>query len=240
MAAGLMRMLRAVIFDFDGVVADDERLHLQGFRQALASCGIEISEADYFARYVGYDDHDGFVEMLRDHGRDPDEGTVSDLMRDKARVFRDLVRERVTIFPGVRRLLEELRRPPEPLATAIGSGALHSEVELVLGVAGLSHLFDAIICADEVDRSKPDPQTYLRVVERLSSIRPGLSPAECIVIEDTHAGLEAARRAGMATIAVANSYPAAELDADLVVASLEELSRERCRLLLSGKEMEAQ
>ncbi len=240
MAARLMRMLRAVIFDFDGVVADDERLHLLGFQQALASCGIEISEADYFARYVGYDDHDGFVEMLRDHGRAADEETVSELMRDKARVFRDLVRERVTIFPGVRGLLEQLRRDPEPVATAIGSGALRSEVELVLGVAGLSHLFDAIVCADEVDRGKPDPQTYLRVVERLSAIRPGLSPTECIVIEDTHAGLEAARRAGMTTIGVTNSHPASELDADLVVTSLEELDRERCRLLLSRKEMEAQ
>ncbi|RMF21050.1 MAG: HAD family hydrolase, partial [Deltaproteobacteria bacterium] len=194
-----MATLRAVIFDFDGVIADDERLHLAGFRQALASHGIEISEAEYFARYVGYDDHDGFVEMLRDHGRDVDEKTISDLMRRKARAFRELVRERVTIYPGVRRLLDDLRRPPGAVATGIGSGALRGEVELVLGIAGLSTLFDAIVCADEVERSKPDPETYLRVVERLSAVCPGLVPSECVVIEDTHAGLQAARRAGIAT-----------------------------------------
>ncbi|RMF24891.1 MAG: HAD family phosphatase [Deltaproteobacteria bacterium] len=227
-------MLDGVIFDFDGVIADDERLHLAGFQHALAAHGIELDEAEYFARYVGYDDRDGFRAILRDRGRSVGDEELGRLMAEKARVFRELVRERVRIFPGVRDLLEDLRRPPAPVPTGIGSGALRAEVELVLRVAGLAGLFDAIVCADDVERGKPDPETYRRVAEKLGEKRPGLMPQRCVVIEDTHAGLEAARRAGMVTVAVTNSHPAAELEADLVIASLEDLDRERLERLVES------
>jgi len=224
-------VLRAVIFDFDGVIADDERLHLAGFRHALAAHGIELSERTYFERYLGYDDREGFEAILRDHGKDPDRTTLERLMREKARVFQELVRERVRIFPGVRPLLEDLKRGDPPLPTAIGSGALRSEVELVLGIAGLRRYFDVLVCADDVERGKPDPQTFTEAMARLRALAPGLQPGECLVVEDSTAGIEAARAAGMQVVAVANSYPPERLAADLVVTSLEELNRERCRAL---------
>jgi beta-phosphoglucomutase len=226
--------LRAVIFDFDGVVADDERLHMAGFRHALAAHGIELSEAVYFERYLGFDDRDGFHAMLRDNGRDADDATVVELMREKGRVFRDLVRERVQIFPGVRELLASLREGEDPLPIAIGSGALGSEIRLILGIAGLEPFFDGIVAADDVSVGKPDPETFLRACELLATRSPGLQPEHCLVIEDSAGGLAAGRAAGMTTVGVANSYPASDLVADLVVESLEELDRARCEALFES------
>ncbi len=230
-------MLDAVIFDFDGVIADDERLHLTGFRQALASHGITLSDVEYFERYIGYDDREGFAAMLEDHGQRADAQTVARLMVDKARVFRELVRERVRIFSGVRELLEDLRAGDRRTATAIGSGALRSEVDLVLGIADLAAYFDTIVCADDVARGKPHPDIYLRVLERLSERQVGLRAEDCVVIEDSAAGIEAATAAGMRTIAVTNSHPASYFQADLIVASLEELDRARCAGVI-GRETE--
>lgn len=223
--------LRAVIFDFDGVIADDERIHMAGFRHALALHGLELSEAAYFERYLGFDDRDGFRAMLRDLGGDADEATVTNLMQEKERVFRELVRERVRIFPGVRELLTNLRAGEDPLPTAIGSGALGSEIRLILAIAELGGFFDAIVAADDVDVGKPDPQTFLRACELLAVGSPGLRPEHCLVIEDSTSGLAAGRAAGMRTVGVANSYAAGELDADLVVESLELLDRKRCEAL---------
>ncbi len=156
-------------------------------------------------------------------------------MDDKARVFAELARERVHIFPGVRELLESLSEPrpgEPPLAIGIGSGALRSEIELILRLCGLTRFFATIVSAEDVRRGKPDPATYLQACEALGLATADLQPCQCLVIEDTVAGLEAAKRAGMATVGVANSYPASALDADLVLDSLEQLDRERCATLV--------
>jgi len=218
-------MLRAVIFDFDGVIADTERLHLHGFRQALASHGVSVSEADYFARYLGCDDHEGFSLILDDNGCEYDGETLSRLKFHKERVFRELARERVRLFPGVRGLLEQLRFQPS-VATAIGSGALHAEITLVLDLMDVAEYFDTVIGADDVDRHKPDPQTFLTARDRLSVSCPGLRSNECVVIEDSSAGLQAARASGMYSVAVATSYPSHELEADVVVDEIGDIDRE--------------
>lgn len=215
-------MLRAVIFDFDGVVANTERLHLQGFLIALQAHAISISEADYFTRYLGLDDAAGFRKIAADRDLPLDDEALKRLMAEKAAAFRDLVGERIEIFPGVRELLEELR----PIyATAIGSGALLSEIQLILGIAGLSDQFDTIVSADQVTHSKPDPETFTTACDRLAAHNaPNLLPSECVVIEDTPGGLAAATAAGMKTIAVTNSFPQDRLQADLTVDSLEPLT----------------
>ena len=223
-------MLRAIIFDFDGVIADTERLHLQGFRFALDAYDISISEQHYFARYLGLDDRDGFESILEDNGVEADGGRVTKLMEDKAQIFRDLVDERVKIFPGVARLIADLRAAPHNLSTAIGSGALRDEIRLILKVARLDGCFDEVVSADDVARGKPEPEIFLEACARLAArAAPGLTPAECLVIEDSLAGIEAGRRAGMKTVAVTNSYAAHEFEhADLVVSSLAELNYARC------------
>ena len=223
-------MLKAVIFDFDGVIADDERLHLEGFRLALASHGISLVEADYFARYVGLDDHDGFVAMLQADGRSSDEAMVAELMERKKQAFKGLIEDRVNIFPGVRELLGDLRGS-RPLPCAIGSGALRSEIELILSMAGLRSMFDVIVSAEDVSRGKPDPETFSLARRKLAAAAGPLEPAECLVIEDSVQGLQAAVRAGMKTLAVTNTHPRDMLRADCVVGSLEEVDRRRLSLI---------
>jgi beta-phosphoglucomutase len=226
-------VLGAVIFDFDGVIADDELLHLQGFSQALASHGISLSEQTYYDRYLGYDDHDGFVAMLEDAGQQANDAVVAELMARKAAVVRRLVEERVRIFPGVSQLLVDLTSGARPLPLAIGSGALRSEILLVLRAVGFAERFDVIVAAEDVDHGKPAPETFLTACAGLARVYPGVEPATSLVIEDSIAGLEAAAAAGMKSIGVTNSYSASELEADLVVASLEEVDRARCEALFA-------
>ncbi len=237
-------MLGAVIFDFDGVIADSELLHLAGFRHALAAHDISVSEADYFARYVGFDDHDGFIAILTDAGHEAGDVLLDTLMAEKARIFAELARERARIFPGVRELLASLRDGESVLPVAIGSGALSSEIELILGVAGLRRYVDTIVAADNVHQSKPHPETYLKACSELARIHGlgahELAPENCVVVEDTVAGLASATAAGMVTVAVTNSYPAEALEADLVVDSLERLDRDACATLVGRVAAEKQ
>jgi HAD superfamily hydrolase (TIGR01509 family) len=225
--------IEAVLFDFDGVIADSERLHLAGFRLALDAHDISLTEADYFARYLGFDDRDGFRAILADNDRDVSDALLKELMQKKADAFRKLVAERVDVFAGVRELLEELRDGPRPLPLAIGSGALSSEIRLILQVTGLGPFFDAIVGADDVARSKPDPETYRRACALLAVANPRVAISQCLVIEDSPAGLVAGGNAGAKTLAVANSYAREELEplADRVVSSMGEVDRALCESL---------
>ncbi len=209
---------RAFIFDFDGVIADSEPLHLDAFRRTLAAEGITLTTEEYYARYLGYDDHDAIVEALRQAGREPAPERVRTLMARKAEAFLELVRSAVRIFPGVPEFVHAAAaRAP----LAIASGALRHEIELILTAAGLRDAFAGIVSAEDVQAGKPSPEGFLRARDLLASGIADLAPAECLVVEDSLAGIEGARRAGMRCLAVANSYRVDELGAaDLVVASL--------------------
>jgi len=150
-------------------------------------------------------------------------------MATKAMHFLALVRDGVRIFPGVPTFVREAAgRVP----LAIGSGALRREIELILAQAGLRAAFAVIVSAEEVTAGKPSPETFLTALARLGEGVPDLVAGECLVIEDSRAGIEAARRAGMRCLAVTNSYAVSELTgADLVVPSLEGVSWERLAAL---------
>jgi len=220
---------RAIIFDFDGVIADSEPLHLAAFQQALEPEGIILTTEAYYADYLGYDDYDAIVAALREAKRPPTEESVQRLMAAKAEHFLALVREGVRILPGVPAFVR-LAATRAPLAVA--SGALRREIELILAYAGLRKAFEAIVSAEDVSEGKPAPESFLLALERLKERAPNLVPDACLVIEDSRAGIEAARRAGMRCLAVTNSYPASELGAaDVVVPSLEKVEWERVSAL---------
>jgi beta-phosphoglucomutase-like phosphatase (HAD superfamily) len=216
---------RALIFDFDGVLADSEPLHLAAFQRALAPEGIALTRADYYATYLGYDDRDAIAVALRRHGQ-PDDGVrVRALMARKAEHFLALVATGVPLFPGAAALVREAAAH---VPLAIGSGALRGEIELILDGAGLRGCFATIVSAEDVAHGKPAPDTYLRACAALDTMAPGLRPAECTVVEDSPDGVEAARRAGMRCLAVCHSASAARLQAaDLVVDRLEEVTWSR-------------
>ena len=220
---------RALVFDFDGVIADDEPLHLAAFRRTLAAEGITLSAEAYYARYLGFDDHDAIVEAFREAGRPLPPDRADALMAAKAAHFLGLVRDGVRIFPGVP---EFVRAAAARVPLAIASGALRREIELILAHGGLTAAFTAIVSAEDVEEGKPSPEAFRSALGRLRDRVTDLAPEHCLVIEDSRPGVEAARRAGMRCLAVTNSYSATELaDADLVVQSLAGIEWERLEAL---------
>ncbi len=217
-------MLRAVIFDFDGVITDSEILHFRAFNAVLTQYGFQLTKPEYYKKYLGMSDADCFRALIAE-GRLPiQEPQIRSLGQQKTRVFEKLAKTEGKIIEGVREFLDTLSAAKVPIA--ICSGALRAEIELILDEAGLRNYFDAIVSAEEVTRGKPDPEGFLLALEKLNDLWPEPITAErCIVVEDSHWGLKAAKAAGMRTIAVTNTYGAAQLkQADKVVARLDELT----------------
>jgi beta-phosphoglucomutase len=212
--------LRAIVFDFDGVIANSEPLHYQAFRDVLAVEGVTLGEADYYARYLGYDDAGAFAAVGSDHNRPWTSSDIAGFVARKADQMTELERNATVLFPGA---ADTVRRVAAAMPIAIASGALGHEIRRVLDRENLTEYFSAIVAAEDTGRSKPAPDPYLRAVELLRESIPGLQPAHCVAVEDSAWGLESARVAGLRTLGVAQSYPATMLSADVVIASISEL-----------------
>ena len=217
-------MLRAVIFDFNGIIVDDEPIHFELFKKVLGEEGIVLSEEAYYARYLGFDDRGAFIAGFQDNNRTLSDATVRELIERKAIYYQDAIRNHVTIFPGVKPLVADLA---QSLPLAVASGALRNEIETILTTAGLINYFRAIVSAEDVERGKPEPEIFLKALAFLNAQTNGREPiqaADCIVIEDSKEGVRGARRAGMKCLAVTNSHPAELLnEANAIVKSLEEV-----------------
>jgi beta-phosphoglucomutase len=160
-----MTSLTAIIFDFDGVIADTEPLHFAGFRRTLADVGISLTESDYYANYLGYDDRGCFLAALTAHRRPTDTAALALLMQRKAHAYLESVKDHLVIFPGVR---EFVREAAAAYPLAIASGALRHEIEVILEQAGLRKEFSHITSAEDVTRGKPDPQPFLHALAALN------------------------------------------------------------------------
>lgn len=219
-------MLRAVIFDFDGVITDTEILHLRTFNEVLVRYGIEITARDYYKEYLGSTDFDCFKLLSDKYGLGLDSEGIEKLVREKNEAYEGLAKTEGKIIEGVRGFLEMVKE--NDVAMAICSGSLLTEIELILGEAGLRDFFDVIVSAEQIKKFKPDPEGFLLAVRKLNrEATSAIAAGECVVIEDSHWGLEAAKAAGMHTIAVTNSYDAEQLaSADRIVGKLDELSIE--------------
>jgi HAD superfamily hydrolase (TIGR01509 family) len=207
-----LKHLHAIIFDFDGVIADSERLHLRSYQEVLAPEGITMSTEDYFARYLGYDDVGVFKAIGRDCNVEMDEPRVTQLIARKGERYESLAAAGEMLFPGA---ADFIRAAAAAVPIAIASGALTHEIEEVLGRAGLRSLFPVIVGADQTPRSKPHPDPYQAAFERLRAHRGiDLMPRRTVAIEDSRWGLLSARDAGLRTVAVTNTYSEADLRAD--------------------------
>ena len=220
-----MNALQAIVFDFDGVIADSERLHLRSYQDILAPEGISISTEDYLSKYLGYDDVGVFKAIGRDHGVAMDDGRVSELIERKGQRYESLAAAGEMLFPGAADFIRAAAAADVPIA--IASGALTHEISDVLERAGLLHLFPVIVGADQTERSKPHPDPYQAAFMRLRSHSGrDLIAWRSVAIEDSRWGLVSARGADLRCVAVTNTYSAAELraDAELVVAGLHALT----------------
>jgi len=224
--------LDALIFDFDGVVVDSEPIHLRCFRQVLAPHGITLTREQYYGGYLGFDDHDCFLAAFRDAGKEVAEPQIPELVAAKSDLIRRAYAASVPAQPGAVDLIRGAAAREIPLAVC--SGALREEIVLAARTLGVLEHFAVIVSPEDVERGKPDPQGYLRTLDRLREItgRP-LRAEQCIAVEDSIAGIEAARAAGMGVLALTASYPREKLTAaDRVVDSLAEVTVESLEELL--------
>ena len=222
----------AVVFDFDGVIADTERLHCDMFLKVLEPHRISFTWEEYVDRYMGCDDRDAFRKAFRLAGREElDERQLKKLVDTKSRQFLEAIRDGVRTYPGVIQLIKTLHAAGIPLA--ICSGALRSDLDPILSRLGIACYFSLIVSADDVRKGKPDPEGYMRAFRELTLTRRAnvSSAGACLAVEDTPDGIKAAKRAGLSVLAVTNSHPAAELSrADHVTDSLEDVRFEEVRV----------
>jgi HAD superfamily hydrolase (TIGR01509 family) len=218
-----MATLTAIIFDFDGVIADTEPLHFAGFRQTLAEIGISLTESDYYANYLGYDDRGCFITALTTNQHPTDPSALAQLIQRKSDAYLESVKEHLVIFPGV---CEFVREAAATYPLAIASGALRHEIEVILEQSGLQKEFLHITSAEDVTRGKPDPQPFLQALNGLNRQCPeqAITAESCLAIEDSIPGIRSAKTAGMKVLAVANTHTIQDLhEAHAVVQSLSQI-----------------
>jgi beta-phosphoglucomutase len=213
----------AVLWDLDGVLVDTSSFHFEAWRRLMAEMGRELSEEEFRATFGRRNS-----EILRRWLPDLSDREIDRLSERKEAIFRELLPEKIPLLPGVRRLTMELA--DAGAAQAVASSTPRANLEVVLPRLGLP--IAAYVGAEDVSRGKPHPEVFLKAAEKLS-----VPPARCVVIEDSVAGVEAARGAGMACVAVTTTWPRERLaDADLVVDSLEEISVEQLRSLAESRQ----
>jgi HAD superfamily hydrolase (TIGR01509 family) len=227
-------MLRAIVFDFNGVILNDEPLHFRSWRDTVASLGIVLSEEEYWSKYLPLDDESCLNAVCADHSISLSAKQRRLALARKAELYRGLLQGRYPLFPGVAQFV---RRAAERYPLALASGARRDEIERTLDATGLRCCFTVIVGAEDFVRGKPHPESFLLALSRLNARLNGafapVTPAECLVIEDSVAGVQGARAAGMMCLAVTNSHPGERLSAaNLIVSSLEEVSVESLQGLL--------
>jgi len=219
-------MLRAIIFDCDGVIVDSEPYHMKAFQQVLAEEGIALTRTEYFERYLAMDDKGCFETALAAQGRPVNNAILKNLILRKMALYRTLSQQELFLYPGV---VEFVKKAQGAYRLAIASGAFRGEIKFALDQGGLRAAFPIIVSTQDVRHGKPHPEAFLTALAKLNQLRPIpnplMTPSECVVIEDSLHGAEAARAAGMKCLAVTNSYSREALNgkADQIVASLAEV-----------------
>lgn len=201
----------AYVFDYNGVLVDDEHVHWAAFAEVLRPMGITLSEADYWEKYLGFDDLGAFRAVFADTGRASSESEIRACVEQKKPAYLALAHDRLKGFEGASALLRELGRSNVPIG--IVSGALRDEIELGLGVLNARDVIRFIVSAEDTRASKPDPEGYNIAKERLRELGGEEVVSKTLVIEDSMAGIESARAAGLFCLAVAHSYDEKQLRA---------------------------
>jgi beta-phosphoglucomutase len=217
-----------MVFDFNGVIADDEAPHLVCFQQALAEAGLTLTKEDYYGAYLGMDERTCARMLLERRDGWCDEADLSRIAERKAELFRaNTACRKPPLFPGI---IEFVKAARARFRLAIASGGRKIQIEEALSGTAIEFEFDVITAAEDCPIGKPDPAIYLMTWNRLNDLCSApdkLSPAECLVLEDSVAGIRSAKAAGMPVLAVATTYPIDKLcEADSVVLTFERLSPE--------------
>jgi beta-phosphoglucomutase len=213
-------VISAIVFDFDGVLADSEPLHLRAYQEVLEPLGASLPREEYYAKYLGYDDTGVFTALSESRGLTLDDRAIEALIEDKSRILDELIDERAggdVLYPGA---AECVARLAETWPLGIASGALRTDIERMLRGRQLDRYFRFIVASGDTPAGKPAPDPYRRAAELH-----GVPPGACLAIEDSRWGIESAKTAGLWCIGITNTYPVSELlEADSIITSLTELT----------------
>ncbi len=221
-------MIQAIFFDFNGVIIDDERVHLKAYREVLRANDVPLSDEDYFAS-LGMDD-DAFVKAAYERAKRPlTDDALAEVIKREHELHRELITADLPVSAGVSTLIKAAARRYQ---LGIVSMAQRSEIDYVLGRAGILSPFSIVVSAAPGLRHKPAPDCYQRALEMLNKKRRAgrqlpLLACECVAIEDAPPGIESARAAGMRTVGVTNTVSESELraaQADIVTPNLSDWS----------------
>ena len=201
--------LKAVLFDFNGVIINDEPLHEHLIKQLLIEENLRAQPEEFQTFCLGRSDRACLRDVLNNQGRVVSEEYLDRLIHRKSQAYLQQLEslETLPIYPDTEKFISNVQAAN--LTMAVVSGAIRSEVELVLNRANLASYFPIIVAGDDITTSKPEPDGYLLAIERLNQFDPNLNlhPAECLAIEDTWAGIQSAQNAGISVVGVAHTYP---------------------------------
>ena len=192
-------MTAGILFDFNGVIVDDEPQHCDALIATLAEYDYTLDRDTYYREYLGFDDRECFRYTFARMGKPTEEQTLVEAINRKNQHYEKAIRGSLKLVPGAADFVEAAAL--DGLQLAIVSGALRREIELVLDLAGLRPHFAEIISAEDVSACKPDPQGYNRGREALA-----LAAHRCVVVEDSLPGLDAARAAGLPCVMLTTSH----------------------------------
>jgi beta-phosphoglucomutase len=217
-------MIRAIFFDFNGVIIDDEELQLKAYQEVLRSLDVALTEKDYYAS-LGMDDQTFVRAAFERIQKELTDETLSSIIERKTEMHRQMIEDELPLFPGVTTFIKHLSRH---YALGLVSMARRVEIEHVLERARLQSAFRTVVSAEDVQACKPDPCCYSRALELLNEKlreqrEAPLLPAECLVIEDSPPGILSGRGAGMRTLGVTNTVaeePLRAAGAEVVTHSL--------------------
>jgi beta-phosphoglucomutase len=229
--------LKAVLFDFNGIILDDEPIHKQLIEELLINENLRPQPEEFEQFCLGRSDRACLQDILTERGRFMNETYLEKLIALKSQAYRQRLEEinELPLFPGLEEILMQLQTAQIKLA--IVTGALEAEVKAILNRAKLSDYFPVIVAAEAIINSKPDPEGYLLAVKQLNQRYPELqlTSADCLAIEDTFVGITAAKQAGITVVGVANTYPFHMLQrrANWAVDDLHDLEVERIQEIFS-------
>ena len=231
-------MIKAILFDFNGVIIDDEPIQLRAYQEILKAEEIAVTEEDYYGS-LGMDDKAFVRAAYVRAGKELNDEKLSELIERKTAAHHSMIEDELPLFPGVVNFIKAAARH---FTLGVVSMARLVEIEHVLKRASLDDAFEAIVSAEDVEACKPDPACYNRGFllldeRRLKRGHLNISPHECLVIEDSPPGIHSAREAGMKTLGVTNTVKAEALraaGADVVTHSLADWTVDAVHHVFSG------
>ena len=202
-------VLKAVLFDFNGVIINDESIHRELIDELLLSENLKPQGKESLRISIGRIDRVYISELLKLRGRFIDEKDLNKLVNKKSIDYTQRIEklETLPIYPGIVEFIAELHASGYKLGLV--TSTMRSEVDLILKRVEIDRYFETIITGDEVSHGKPEPDGYLLAIDRLNQLDPdlNLSVAECLSIEHTFTGIQTAKQAGIKVVAIAHTYP---------------------------------